>query len=95
MVPTSIFEAATLHMAVTPVCWCGHASSFNPFGLWWHFHGRSWNDGLVAARSRFWCRVCRSKTRRKVRPASLECGKISESDFTLPWPGSDEAGSSL
>ncbi|NLR72873.1 hypothetical protein HGI47_18515 [Novosphingobium sp. ERN07] len=90
MVPTCIFEAATLKHSVIPVCSCGHSASFNPFGLWWHFQRRGWDDRLGPARQRFWCRVCHSSHRRKVHPVKLDLGRLAETDFALPWPDERE-----
>lgn len=86
MEPTCILEAATLHKTVMPVCRCSHSARFEPHGLWWHFERRRWDDGLVAARSRFWCRVCSSAQHRKVRPDRLELADWAAGDFELPWP---------
>ncbi|MBB6123608.1 hypothetical protein FHS92_001315 [Sphingobium subterraneum] len=61
-------DAATFHQSIKPVSRCGHSVKFEPHGLWWHFERRGWDDGLVAARNRFWCHICRSQKRVKVRP---------------------------
>lgn len=86
MEPTSIFEAATLHQSVRVMCRCGHESRFEAHCLWWHFQRRGWSDRFGPARDRFWCRVCRSKLRKKVRPAKLEPVPPTNNDFELPWP---------
>jgi hypothetical protein len=86
MVATSVFEAATLHQSVCPVCQCGHSARFEAHGLWWHFQRHGWDDRLSAARLRFWCRVCRSRIRRKIKPARLETLPSQASDFELPMP---------
>lgn len=90
MEPTSIFEAATLRMAVSPVCACGHTTSFDPWGLWWHFKRRHWDDRLTSARHRFWCRVCGSRLRRKVRPKRFDLVKVSDANLVLPLPDERE-----
>jgi len=59
---------------------------FDPHGLWWHFHRRGWDDRLGEARRRFWCRVCRSLTKRKVQPSRLDLIATTPADFRLPWP---------
>jgi hypothetical protein len=86
MEPTCIFEAATLHRSIEALCSCKHSSRFEAHCLWWHFQRRGWDDGLVPARQRFWCRVCRSKLRRKVRPLRLVVVDWAAGDFELPWP---------
>jgi len=86
MVPTCLLEAATLQKAVKPICTCGHSATFDPHGLWWHYKRRGWDDRLSAARDRFWCRVCRSRLRRKVRPIRLDLVKPGPLDLKLPWP---------
>jgi len=86
MVPTSLFEAATLQIAVKPVCGCGNGSTFAPHGLWWHFQRRHWDDRLESARLRFCCRVCGALSGRKVRPLKLELVKPSPADSALPAP---------
>lgn len=90
MAPTCIREAASLHSAVLVICQCGHQSRFEAHCLWWHFHRRGWNDAFGPARSRFWCRVCRSDLRRKVRPVRLEPVAQQQGDFELPWPDERE-----
>ncbi|WP_395395965.1 hypothetical protein WBP07_21750 (plasmid) [Novosphingobium sp. BL-8A] len=86
MEPTSIFEAASLQRSVRAVCGCGHASHFEAHCLWWHFQRRGWNDRFGPARNRFWCRVCRSNFRKKIRPVKLESASPTKGDFELPWP---------
>lgn len=86
MEPTRILEAATLHKSVMPVCKCGHSARFEAHCLWWHFERRHWDDHLMAARARFWCRVCRSRKRQKVRPERIELVNWAAGDFELPWP---------
>ncbi|TCM17191.1 hypothetical protein EDF56_106307 [Novosphingobium sp. PhB165] len=86
MEPTCIFEAATLHHSVQVVCRCGHSARFESHGVWWHFTRRGWDDRFGPARKRFWCRVCRSKERKKVHPVKLEPVNWKEGDFELPWP---------
>ena len=86
MVPTSLFDAATFHQSVMPVCRCGHSIRFEAVGLWWHFERRGWDDRLAAARRRFWCTACRSRTKHKVRAARLEVIDWTETDICLPSP---------
>lgn len=86
MLPTSILEAATLHQSVMPVCRCGHSARFEAHCLWWHFERRSWDDRLSTALSRFWCRICASGNRERVRPVRLEVVKHEPGDIELPWP---------
>ena len=85
-VATNLMEAAAWHKAIRPVCRCGHAVSFDPHGLWWHFERRGWNDALPDVRKRFWCTMCRSRARKKINPIKLELVVPSESDIRLPWP---------
>ena len=84
--PTCIFEAARLHLAIKPVCPCGHSSTFDPHGLWNLFERRGWNDSLREAKDHFWCRKCRASTKTKVRPKILETVRSSEADFRFPYP---------
>ena len=86
MVPTTLLDAASLHYSIMPVCACGNSARFEPHGLWWHFERRGWDDRLIAARSRFWCRICRSKERKKIRPRTLEIVPWRAGDIELPWP---------
>lgn len=86
MEPTSIMEAASLHQSVIPICGCGHQARFEAHGLWWHFERRGWNDQFDRALVRFWCRICGSDKRGKVRPIRLEHAKWQAGDFKLPWP---------
>lgn len=86
MVPTNVMEAATLHKSVKAACTCGHYGVFAPLDLWWHFERKGWDDRLTSARMRFWCRVCRSRNGKKVRPARLELVEMSASDVRLPMP---------
>ncbi len=86
MEPTCLLEAASLHKSLVPVCRCGHNARFEAHGLWWHFERRGWDDRLVAARERFWCRVCASREQRRVRPIRLELVHWVPGDFELPLP---------
>lgn len=88
--PTCILEAALWHYAVKPVCRCGHSSTFDPHGLWNHFDKRGWCDSFPDARVRFWCRVCGVRTRRKVRPVTIEIAKAPKVDVVLPMPDERE-----
>lgn len=85
-VPTCLVEAAAWHKAVRPVCRCGHAASFNPHGLWWHFTKRGWNEHLSQASKRFWCLICRYRTGTKVKPARIDLVAEADSDTQLPLP---------
>jgi hypothetical protein len=86
---TNLLEAAALRQAVRPVCKCGHATSFDPFGLWWHYERRGWDDQLRAVRKRFWCIKCRSLHKRKLEPARLDLVGRTGADFVLPLPPED------
>ena len=86
MEPTNILEAATFHRSVLVACGCGHSARFEAHCLWWHFHRRGWDDRLSQIRQRFWCRLCASRQRRKIRPARVELVNWAEGDFELPWP---------
>lgn len=83
---TCLFEAAAWNYAVRPVCACGHEASFNPHGLWWHFHKRMWDDRLEPARGRFWCRECSLQKHRRIRPLRLELVQQSQNDIELAFP---------
>jgi hypothetical protein len=72
---TCLFEAAAWNYAVRPVCACGHEASFNPHGLWWHFHKRMWDD-----------RKCSLQKRRRIRPLRLELVQQSQNDIELAFP---------
>lgn len=84
MAATSIIKAAILRIAISPVCNCGHAASFDPWDLWWHFKQRPGDDLLTSAKAQFRCRICGSRLRRKVRPSRLELVKISAANFVSP-----------
>lgn len=86
MIPTCILEAATLGKSVVPICRCGHSARFEPHGLWWYFERRGWDDRLSAARLRFWCRLCGSQRRDRVRPVQLKLISWASGDLELPWP---------
>lgn len=88
-IPTNLFEAALWHYALKPVCHCGHSATFNPHGLWWHFQRRGLDIRLSAVRLRFWCRVCRSKGGKRVRPVRIEIVRESAADVKLPFPPED------
>lgn len=86
MVPTTLLDAASLHYSIKAVCACGNTARFEAHGLWWHFERRGWDDRLSEARARFWCRICRSNDRRKMRPRQLEFVPWQPGDIELPWP---------
>ncbi|WP_260925421.1 hypothetical protein [Novosphingobium sp. 9] len=86
MLPTRIFEAATLQQCILVQCRCGHWGCFEAHGLWWHFERRHWDDRLNRAAQRFWCRRCASLTKRKVRPVKVEAIEFQQGAFELPWP---------
>ena len=71
-IATTLFEAAAWHKAVKVTCRCGHAATFSPHGLWWHFERKGWDMRLGEARRYFACSVCRIVLRKKVRPVRLE-----------------------
>ena len=83
---THLFEAAAWYQAVKPVCRCGHSATFDPYGLWWKFRRKMWDDDLYKARDRFWCARCKARTGMRVRPIRLELVKPSEDDIKLPMP---------
>jgi hypothetical protein len=84
--PTDLAEAACWHRAIEVVCRCGHRSSFDPHGLWWWFEQRRWDSRLSAVARRFWCRPCRQRLNRKVRPVTVDCLRSSDADVCLPLP---------
>ena len=86
---TYLVEAAAWHQAIKPICQCGHSATFNPHGLWWHFEKRGWNDQLSEVRRRFWCTMCRSRSRHKVIPVRIELVRANAADIELPWPPED------
>jgi hypothetical protein len=87
---THIFEAAAWFQAVQPVCRCGHSAAFNPYGLWWRFERKGWDDHLGKARARFWCIPCSRQTGKRVRPVRLELVKPTDADIKLPMPDERE-----
>ena len=89
MEPTNLLEAATLHYSIKVSCRCGHSAVFNPHGLWWHFRRHSWSDRLGSLTQRFWCRVCRSQKRAKVRPSRTELVRYTVGEVELPLPPTD------
>lgn len=90
MMPTDIFDAATLHYSTQVSCGCGHTTRFESRCLFWHFTRRGWDHRFEPAKGRFWCRMCASRLRRKVRAAKIEPVLWAEGDFALPGPGSQE-----
>jgi hypothetical protein len=86
---TSVLEAALWHYAIKVTCRCGHAATFNPHGLWWHFEQRGWDDKLRLIQPRFWCRACHTQARRKVRPIRIDLIKEMAGDIELPYPPAD------
>jgi hypothetical protein len=90
MEPTSILEAATLGRSVLVVCKCGNVGRFQAHCLWWHFKQRRWDDRFSAAGARFWCRRCRSRWRKIVRPEKVEPVRRMEGDFELGPPDERE-----
>lgn len=89
-VATNIFEAAAWHYAVKVTCRCGHSATFDPHGLWWRFHRKSWDDYLGKAGQRFWCRQCSTRIGRRVRPVKLELVQQTKDDITLEMPDERE-----
>lgn len=85
-----IFEAAAWFRAIKPVCRCGHSASFNPYGIWWLFERRMWDDDLRRARERFWCVRCRERTGSRVRPVGIELVEPRADDIALPMPDERE-----
>jgi hypothetical protein len=84
--PTDLFEAAAYHYAVKVTCKCGHSASFDPHGLWWWFHRRSWDDRLHKIAPRFWCRHCADRFRGvRQRPIKIELLN-GPAQITLPLP---------
>lgn len=84
--PNSIFECGLWHYAVKPVCSCGHSSAFDPWGLWWLFERRGWNDHFWAAKGRFWCRMCSGRFKKRVRPVRLDTLKVAGGELMFPRP---------
>ncbi|CAM8655423.1 hypothetical protein [Sphingobium cupriresistens] len=70
--PTCLFEAAAWHYAVQVSCACGHTATFDPHGLFWRFYKKGWPYDFRSTRSKMWCRICRARTGRKVRPRRLD-----------------------
>ncbi|NYF30651.1 hypothetical protein [Sphingopyxis sp. JAI108] len=81
---THIFEAAAWLRAIKPVCRCGHSATFNPYGIWWRFQCRMWDDDLTRARQRFWCVRCGARTGKRVRPVRIELVDPRPDDIALP-----------
>ncbi|WP_343611146.1 hypothetical protein [Novosphingobium sp.] len=86
MKPTYLLDAAALHYSIKPVCQCGHSATFDSMGLWWHYERRGWNDHFPEVRKRFWCLMCLSRARRKVRPVRIEIARVDGSEIVLPLP---------
>ena len=81
---TSVFETAAYHMNVKIACRCGHALVYEAHCLWRLFDRKGWNDSFYDIRRRFYCKACRDRTGRRVRPmveATREAVTV-----TLPWP---------
>lgn len=83
---TCIFEAGCWRYAVKVVCRCGHSASFDPWGLWWLFERRGWDDTFGVARMRFWCRICAARLKRKVRADRIMTAPLGDADLQLPRP---------
>lgn len=84
--PSSLLDAALQRRSIQPICRCGHSVIFHPHGLWWHFQRRGWDDRIVTVRQRFWCIMCRSRDRKKVRPQRLEFMNLDDANIVLPLP---------
>ncbi len=90
-VATTIFEAAAWHRAVKPICSrCTHSAVFHPHALWWRFHRRGWDDSLMAARERFWCRKCGERIGQRIRPRVLELVPEGDGMVCLAMPPQHE-----
>ena len=87
---THLFEAAAWYQAVRPVCRCGHSATFDPYGLWWKFQRKMWDDDLGKAREKFWCSRCKARTGKRIRPIRLELVAPSKDDIQLPMPDERE-----
>lgn len=85
-----LFEAAAWYQAVKPVCACGHSATFDPYGIWWRFQCKMWDDSLWKAREKFWCSRCKARTGRRVRPIRLDLVKPGPDDIRLPMPDERE-----
>ncbi|MGQ0278481.1 MULTISPECIES: hypothetical protein [Sphingopyxis] len=87
---THLFEAAAWYQAVRPVCRCGHGASFDPYGLWWLFQRKMWDDDLGRAREKFWCARCKARTGKRIRPVRLDLVEPGKDDIRLPMPDERE-----
>ena len=86
VIPARVFEAAWAHKGVMPVCpRCGHYAVFQPHGLWWLCQTRRWDDRLEALKQRWFCSVCWTVDRQKVRPTRVEL-TTEASTVNLPTP---------
>lgn len=85
-----LFEAAAWYQAVKPVCRCGHSATFDPYGLWWKFQRKMWDDDLGKAREHFWCARCKARTGKRVRPIRLDLVEPGPDDIRLPMPDERE-----
>lgn len=85
-----LFEAAAWYQAVKPVCQCGHSATFDPYGIWWRFQCKMWDDSLWKAREKFWCSRCKARTGKRVRPIRLDLVKPGPEDIRLPMPDERE-----
>ncbi len=72
------------------MCRCGHSATFDPYGLWWKFQRKMWDDDLGKAREKFWCARCKARTGKRIRPIRLELVAPSKDDIQLPMPDERE-----
>ncbi|GLT00148.1 hypothetical protein GCM10007897_15320 [Sphingobium jiangsuense] len=84
-IATNLFEAAAWHYTVKVICRCEHSATFDPHGLWYHFHRLGWDDDLKRACKCFWCRPCAHRFGRRVRPIRIELVR-EPPQISLPLP---------
>ena len=68
---------------------CANAT-FDPYGIWWRFQCKMWDDSLWKAREKFWCSRCKARTGKRVRPIRLDLVKPGPEDIRLPMPDERE-----
>lgn len=86
-VPTTIFEAATLHLSIKVHCGvCKHAPVIDAPSLWWRFQKRRLDDDFASARLRLWCTKCALGGRPRQRPSFLEAVRAVPDIYFEPPP---------
>jgi hypothetical protein len=86
-IPTDLFEAAVWFASLKVSCSrCANLALFETAGLWWHFHGKHWDDSLRGARLRFYCSRCVVAVAARVHPAPLQPVSAKPTKLLPPPP---------